>query len=178
MGNQSNQANQANQEYQSNQANQSNQSGGLFSEASNMIRNGASSLENTADSWESDLIGKSKKYSDDDQNYGSQPPSLVNSASNLCSKGESWASGETQKLKNTAGYWENKIMGTNSTQDSNTGLRRVPARQTPTRAEFKTMGEKFLDDESKRKGINSPPILDSEAEVMGRLVWRVYLAEK
>ena len=158
--------------YDLNQANQANQTSG-------MMRNKTSSLENTADSWESDLIGKSKKYPDDNQNYESQTPSLINSASNLFSKGESWASGDTQNLKNTASYWDNKIMGDgNSRQDSNTGRETVPTRQTPTRAEFKTMGEKFLDDESKRKGINSPPILDSEAEVMGRLVWRVYLAEK
>lgn len=150
---QPNQSKQVNQAFEAYKAKQANQANGLFD--------------------------KSKKYSDDNQNYESQSPSLINSASNLFSEGESWASDETQKLKNSASYLENKIMGNgDSTQDSNTDLGRVPTRQTPTRAEYKSMGKKFLDDESKRKGINSPPILDSESEVMGRLVWRVYLAEK
>jgi len=48
----------------------------------------------------------------------------------------------------------------------------------PTRVQLENMGRKFLKDESDKKGILPPKILDSEAEVLGRMIWRVYLAEQ
>ena len=47
----------------------------------------------------------------------------------------------------------------------------------PTRPQLEKMGRKFLKDESDKKGIFPPKILDSEAEVLGRMIWRVYQAE-
>ena len=45
-----------------------------------------------------------------------------------------------------------------------------------TQREYEEAGRKFLNDESVKKGIQRMPILDSEAEVLGRLLWRVYMA--
>ena len=39
-----------------------------------------------------------------------------------------------------------------------------------------TLGRKFLNEESIKKGITTPLVIDSEAEVLGRLLWRVHLA--
>jgi len=41
---------------------------------------------------------------------------------------------------------------------------------------YEHAGRKFLNEESIKKGVRSPMILDSEAEVLGRLLWRVHLA--
>ena len=43
-------------------------------------------------------------------------------------------------------------------------------------SEYEIAGRRFLNDESIKKGVNSPQILDSEAEVLGRLLWRVHIA--
>jgi len=45
-----------------------------------------------------------------------------------------------------------------------------------TQREYEEAGRKFLNDESVKKGVHRMPILDSEAEVLGRLLWRVYVA--
>lgn len=42
---------------------------------------------------------------------------------------------------------------------------------------YKKIGKKFMKDEAKAKGIPVPYILDSDAEVLGRLVWLTYVAE-
>jgi len=114
----------------------------------------------------------------------SNDDSLTKSASNLFDEGDNWAHSEAQSLDNTASNWKNKIMGetgkyTPGTQYSSNTWRKDPtSKHTVSREEYQEMGKKFLEDESNRKGIDIPQILDSEAEVMGRLVWRVYLAEK
>jgi len=41
---------------------------------------------------------------------------------------------------------------------------------------YEHAGRKFLNEESIKKGIRTPLIMDSEAEVLGRLLWRVHLA--
>ena len=139
------------------------------------------SLENTASNWKNEIMGEMGMS-------GSQPKtndnSLTQSASNLFNEGDNWAHSEAQGLENTVSGWKNKIMGetgkyTQGSQYSRNTWRKDPtSKHTVSREEYQEMGKKFLEDESNRKGIDSPPILDSEAEVMGRLVWRVYLAEK
>jgi len=42
---------------------------------------------------------------------------------------------------------------------------------------YEEMGRDFMKDEAKNRGITAPPIHDSEAEIIGRMVWRVYVAE-
>ncbi len=46
-----------------------------------------------------------------------------------------------------------------------------------TQSDYEKIGKKFIADEARSRGIHAPPVLDSEAEVLGRLVWRVYMAE-
>jgi len=41
---------------------------------------------------------------------------------------------------------------------------------------YEHAGRKFLNEESVKKGVRTPLALDSEAEVLGRLLWRVHLA--
>ena len=41
---------------------------------------------------------------------------------------------------------------------------------------YEHAGRKFLNEESIKKGITTPSVMDSEAEVLGRLLWRVHLA--
>ena len=41
---------------------------------------------------------------------------------------------------------------------------------------YEHAGRKFLNEESIKKGITTPLVMDSEAEVLGRLLWRVHLA--
>ena len=41
---------------------------------------------------------------------------------------------------------------------------------------YEHAGRKFLNEESIKKGIKTPLAMDSEAEVLGRLLWRVHLA--
>ena len=41
---------------------------------------------------------------------------------------------------------------------------------------YEHAGRKFLNEESIKKGIRTPLVMDSEAEVLGRLLWRVHLA--
>ena len=41
---------------------------------------------------------------------------------------------------------------------------------------YEHAGRKFLNEESIKKGIRTPLAMDSEAEVLGRLLWRVHLA--
>ena len=50
--------------------------------------------------------------------------------------------------------------------------------QSVTQERLKEMGRKFLRDESDRKGIDPPAIMDSEAEFLGRLVMRVSKSEQ
>ena len=45
-----------------------------------------------------------------------------------------------------------------------------------TQTQYEEAGRKFLNEESIKKGVRGPLILDSEAEVLGRLLWRVHLA--
>lgn len=40
---------------------------------------------------------------------------------------------------------------------------------------YEEAGRRFMHDESIRKGLQMPKMLDSEAEVLGRMVWRTYL---
>ena len=46
-----------------------------------------------------------------------------------------------------------------------------------SREMYEEIGKDFIKDEANSKGVQSPYIHDSEAEVLGRLVWRVYVAE-
>ena len=46
-----------------------------------------------------------------------------------------------------------------------------------TKEMYEEMGKDFIRDESRLKGGSIPYIHDSEAEVLGRMVWRVYVAE-
>jgi len=46
-----------------------------------------------------------------------------------------------------------------------------------TQSDYEKIGKKFIADEAHSRNIHAPPVLDSEAEVLGRLVWRVYTAE-
>lgn len=46
-----------------------------------------------------------------------------------------------------------------------------------SREMYEEIGKDFIKDEANTKGIKSPYIHDSEAEVLGRMVWRVYVAE-
>jgi len=46
-----------------------------------------------------------------------------------------------------------------------------------TQSDYEKIGKKFIADEARSRSIHAPPVLDSEAEVLGRLVWRVYTAE-
>ena len=41
---------------------------------------------------------------------------------------------------------------------------------------YEHAGRKFLNEESIKKGIRTPLVMASEAEVLGRLLWRVHLA--
>jgi len=41
---------------------------------------------------------------------------------------------------------------------------------------YEHAGRKFLNEESVKKGVRTPLVMDSEAEVLGRLLWRVHLA--
>ena len=41
---------------------------------------------------------------------------------------------------------------------------------------YEHAGRKFLNEESVKKGIRTPLVMDSESEVLGRLLWRVHLA--
>lgn len=50
--------------------------------------------------------------------------------------------------------------------------------QSVTQERLMKMGRKFLRDESNRKGIHPPAIMDSEAEFLGRLVMRVSKSEQ
>ena len=45
-----------------------------------------------------------------------------------------------------------------------------------TQTQYEEAGRKFLNEESIKKGVRGPLILDSEAEVLGRLLWKVHLA--
>jgi hypothetical protein len=45
------------------------------------------------------------------------------------------------------------------------------------REKYEAIGKNFIKDEAKSKGVKPPPIHDSEAEILGRMVWRVYAAE-
>ena len=45
-----------------------------------------------------------------------------------------------------------------------------------SQANYEHAGRKFLNEESLKKGIRTPLIMASEAEVLGRLLWRVHLA--
>jgi len=50
--------------------------------------------------------------------------------------------------------------------------------QLPLRKEvYEQIGRDFMKDEAKSRGITTPPMHDSEAEVIGKMVWRVYAAE-
>ena len=44
-----------------------------------------------------------------------------------------------------------------------------------SQSQYETAGRRFLNDESVKKGVSIPKILDSEAEVLGRLLWRVHI---
>ena len=46
-----------------------------------------------------------------------------------------------------------------------------------SREQYEEMGKNFMKDEAKTKGIDMPPIHDSEAEMLGRMVWRLYVSE-
>ena len=46
-----------------------------------------------------------------------------------------------------------------------------------SREKYEEIGRRFIKEESDIKGVSTPPILDSEAEVLGRMVWRVFIAE-
>jgi len=46
-----------------------------------------------------------------------------------------------------------------------------------SREMYEEIGKDFMKDEARKKGVNLPYIHDSEAEVLGRMVWRVYVAE-
>ena len=46
-----------------------------------------------------------------------------------------------------------------------------------TKRVYEEIGKDFMKDEAKKRGINAPGIHDSEAEVLGKMVWRVYAAE-
>ena len=139
------------------------------------------SLENTASNWKNEIMGGMGMSGSQSQ---SNSDSLTQSASNLFNEGDNRAHSEVQGLENTVSGWKNKIMGetgkyTPGSQYSGNTWRKDPTSQrTVSREEYQEMGKKFLEEESNRKGIDSPQILDSEAEVMGRMVWRVYLAEK
>ena len=45
-----------------------------------------------------------------------------------------------------------------------------------SQTKYEHAGRKFLNEESIKKGVRTPMVLDSEAEVLGRLLWRVHLA--
>ena len=45
------------------------------------------------------------------------------------------------------------------------------------REKYERIGKNFMKDEARSKGVNMPPIHDSEAEILGKMVWRVYAAE-
>jgi len=45
-----------------------------------------------------------------------------------------------------------------------------------SKTSYEHAGRKFLNEESIKKGIHTPLIMASEAEVLGRLLWRVHLA--
>ena len=45
-----------------------------------------------------------------------------------------------------------------------------------TQKQYEEAGRKFLNEESVKKGVKHTHILDSEAEILGRLLWRVHLA--
>ena len=45
------------------------------------------------------------------------------------------------------------------------------------REKYEAIGKNFIKDEAKSKRVKPPPIHDSEAEILGRMVWRVYAAE-
>jgi len=45
-----------------------------------------------------------------------------------------------------------------------------------SQTQYEHAGRKFLNEESIKKGVRTPMVLDSEAEVLGRLLWRVHLA--
>ena len=45
-----------------------------------------------------------------------------------------------------------------------------------TQKQYEESGRKFLNEESVKKGVKHAHILDSEAEILGRLLWRVHLA--
>ena len=46
-----------------------------------------------------------------------------------------------------------------------------------TKSVYEEIGRDFVKDEAKKRGVKSPGIHDSEAEVLGKMVWRVYAAE-
>jgi hypothetical protein len=46
-----------------------------------------------------------------------------------------------------------------------------------TKRVYEEIGKDFMKDEAKKRGVKSPGIHDSEAEVLGKMVWRVYAAE-
>ena len=46
-----------------------------------------------------------------------------------------------------------------------------------TQSDYEQIGKKFIEDEAHSRDIQAPPVHDSEAEILGRLVWRVYVAE-
>lgn len=45
-----------------------------------------------------------------------------------------------------------------------------------SQAEYEESGRRFLNEESVKKGVATVRILDSEAEILGRLLWRVHVA--
>ena len=109
-------------------------------------------------------------------------PGSISKNQSLLSESEDFLGKAASETENTSSSWykdftndmtSSKEMGPNGTwRKDETDSQQI------TRQEYEAMGRKFLKDESERKNIDAPPILDSEAEVMGRLVWRVYLAEK
>lgn len=46
-----------------------------------------------------------------------------------------------------------------------------------SRQKYEEIGKDFIKDQSKSKGIATVPIHDHEAEILGKMVWRVYAAE-
>lgn len=46
-----------------------------------------------------------------------------------------------------------------------------------TQEQYESIGHKFIKDYAKNKKTKMPPVLDSEAETLGRLVWRVHVSE-
>ena len=46
-----------------------------------------------------------------------------------------------------------------------------------SREMYEKIGKKFIKNEAEGKGITTPSMNDSEAEVLGRMVWRTYVAE-